>query len=69
LVGGGTPYGGGGAPPRLARLGRLGSASMPDLAAELTAIGAEPLPAAADDDVWRELCTWVLSDAAQPELN
>jgi hypothetical protein len=54
---------------RLARLGRLGSASMPDLAAELTAIGAEPLPPAADDDVWRELCTWVLSDAAQPELN
>ena len=42
---------------------------MPALAAELQLIGAEPLPAATDDDVWRELCAWVLSDAAQPELN
>jgi hypothetical protein len=55
---------------RLARLGRLGASSMPALAAELTRIGAEPLPAAAsDDDVWIELCTWMLADAATPDLN
>jgi hypothetical protein len=54
---------------RLARIGRLGSSSMPALSAELTRIAAEPLPAAADDDVWRELCTWMLSEAVMPEQN
>jgi hypothetical protein len=55
---------------RLARLGRLGSTSMPALAAELTKVGAEPLPAVpAEDDVWVELCTWMLEDAAAPDLN
>lgn len=54
---------------RLARLGRLGSSSMPALAAELTQIGAEPLPAARDDDVWRELCSWMLAEAAAPGQN
>ena len=54
---------------RLARLGRLGSSSMPALAAELTRIGAEPLPAAEDDDVWHELCTWMLAGAVAPEQN
>jgi len=55
---------------RLGRLGQLGSTSMPALAAELTRIGSEPLPSAAgDDDVWAELCTWMLAEAAMPELN
>jgi hypothetical protein len=54
---------------RLARLGRLGSASMPALAAELTRIGAERLPPVEEDDVWRELCTWMLAEAAALERN
>lgn len=54
---------------RLARLGRLGSTSMPALSAELTEIGAEALPEPAEDDVWRELCSWMLVDAARPDLN
>jgi hypothetical protein len=55
---------------RLGRLGELGRDSMPALAAELRALAAEPLPASAtDDDVWEEVCTLLLADAARPELN
>jgi hypothetical protein len=54
---------------RLGRLAELGRDSMPPLAAELRALAAEPLPARAeDDDVWQEVCTALLADAAKPEL-
>jgi hypothetical protein len=55
---------------RLRRLGELGRASIPHLAAELRAIGAEPVPAsAADDDVWEVACTHLLNAEVRPELN
>jgi hypothetical protein len=54
---------------RLGRIGALASASMPALAAELRAIGEEPLPRAADDDVWAVVCEALLADVARPELN
>jgi hypothetical protein len=55
---------------RLGRLGELGRDSMPELAAELRALAAEPLPAhAADDDVWEEVCTVLLAGVARPDLN
>ncbi len=55
---------------RLGRVGRLGRESIPALAAELSAIGAEPLPAnPEDDDAWGAVCTALLADVARPELN
>jgi hypothetical protein len=55
---------------RLARIGRLARTSMPDLARELEAIGREPPPERpGDDDVWRELCDFVLDRVRRPELN
>jgi len=55
---------------RLGRLGAFGRKSMPVLAAELTSIAAEPLPARAeDDDVWQEACTHLLAREARPGLN
>ena len=55
---------------RLARIGRLARKSMPDLARELEAIGREPPPQRPeDDDVWRELCEFVLDRVRRPGLN
>jgi hypothetical protein len=55
---------------RMARIGRLARKSMPDLARELEAIGREPPPQRPeDDDVWRELCEFVLDRLRRPELN
>jgi hypothetical protein len=55
---------------RLARIGRLARTSMPGLARELEAIGRErPPECPADDDVWRELCEFVLDRVRRPELN
>jgi len=55
---------------RLGRIGRVARQSMPELAAELEAIGAEALPERPeDDDVWCEVCELLLADLAQPELN
>jgi hypothetical protein len=55
---------------RLARIGRLGRTSLPNLASELEAIGAESLPEeAANDDIWEEVCRYLLADVARPELN
>jgi hypothetical protein len=55
---------------RLGRIGSLAATSMPILAAELRAIGAEPLAArAVDDDVWSVVCEALLADVARPELN
>jgi hypothetical protein len=55
---------------RLARIGRLARTSMPDLARELEAIGRETPPQRPeDDDVWRELCDFVLDRVRRPELN
>jgi hypothetical protein len=54
---------------RLGRIGALASQSMPELAAELRAIGEEPLPSADDDDVWEVVCAALLADVARPELN
>jgi hypothetical protein len=55
---------------RLGRLGELGRRSMPALATELRALAAEPLPSqAADDDVWKEVCTALLAGVARPRLN
>jgi hypothetical protein len=43
---------------------------MPELAVELKALAAEPLPDhAADDDVWREACLHLLAEVGRPELN
>jgi hypothetical protein len=48
---------------RLGRIGRLARTSMPLLAAELEAIGAEELPERPeDDDVWAELCDLLLRE-------
>jgi hypothetical protein len=55
---------------RLGRIGRVARRSMPELAAELEGIGAEPLPEQPeDDDVWCEVCELLLADLARPELN
>jgi hypothetical protein len=55
---------------RLGRIGRVARKSMPELAAELEAIGGEPLPEQPeDDDVWCEVCELLLADVARPELN
>jgi hypothetical protein len=55
---------------RLGRIGRVARRSMPELAAELEAIGGEPLPEQPeDDDVWCEVCELLLADVARPELN
>jgi hypothetical protein len=55
---------------RLGRLGTLGCESMPELAAELRTLAAEPLPERADDDdVWEVTCAALLADVARPELN
>ena len=55
---------------RLARIGRFARTSMPDLACELEAIGREPPPQRPEeDDVWRELCEFVLDRVRRPELN
>ena len=55
---------------RLGRIGRVARTSMPELAAELEAIAAEPLPRQPeDDDVWCEVCDLLLSGLARPELN
>ena len=55
---------------RLGRLGALATESMPDLAVELEALAAEPLPEAPeDDDVWQEACTSLLSEVGRPDLN
>lgn len=55
---------------RLGRIGRVARGSMPELAAELEAVGAEQLPERPeDDDVWCEVCELLLADLAKPELN
>ena len=55
---------------RLGRLGELATESMPELAAELKALAAEPLPERPeDDDVWHEACEQLLAEVAKPELN
>jgi hypothetical protein len=55
---------------RLGRLGELATESMPELAVELKALAAEPLPErAADDDVWQEACLHLLAEVGRPELN
>ncbi len=55
---------------RLGRVGRLARKSMPELAAELEAIGAEPLPEQPEeDDIWCEVCDLLLSNLVRPELN
>jgi hypothetical protein len=55
---------------RLGRIGRLARTSMPELAAELAAIGAESLPKRPeDDDVWCAVCELLLADLARPEWN
>lgn len=55
---------------RLVRISSLAGASMPLLAAELQALGEEPLAVrAADDDVWAVVCEALLADAVRPELN
>ena len=55
---------------RLGRIGRLARRSMPDLARELEGIGGEPPPERPqDDDVWCELCEFVLDRVRRPELN
>lgn len=55
---------------RLGRIGRVARNSLPALAAELEAIGTEPLPERPeDDDVWCEACEFLLGDLARPELN
>ena len=52
---------------RLGRIGRLSRTSMPLLAAELEAIGAEELPGRPeDDDVWVELCGRLLWEEVRP---
>jgi hypothetical protein len=55
---------------RLGRLGALATESMPDLAVELKALAAEPLPGRAeDDDVWEEACVHLLAEVGRPDLN
>jgi hypothetical protein len=55
---------------RLGRIGRVAHSSMPALATELEAIGAEPLPERPeDDDVWCKVCELLLAELARPELN
>jgi len=55
---------------RLGRIGSLAGNSMPALAAELRAIGEEPLSVSpSDDDVWSIVCNALLADVARPELN
>ncbi|HEV7640699.1 MAG TPA: hypothetical protein VGO39_07535 [Gaiellaceae bacterium] len=55
---------------RLGRLGGLATESMPELAVELKALAAEPLPERPeDDDVWEEACVHVLAEVGRPELN
>ena len=55
---------------RLGRLGEFATESMPDLAVELKALAAEPLPERPeDDDVWQEACARLLADVGRPDLN
>jgi hypothetical protein len=55
---------------RLGRLGQLATESMPELAVELKALAAEPLPnRAEDDDVWQEACVHLLAEVGRPDLN
>lgn len=55
---------------RLGRLGELAAESMPDLAIELKALAAEPLPERPeDDDVWQEACGHLLAEVGRPDLN
>jgi hypothetical protein len=55
---------------RLGRLGELAAESMPDLAVELKALAAEPLPERPeDDDVWQEACVHLLAEVGRPDLN
>jgi hypothetical protein len=55
---------------RLGRLGELATESIPELAVELKALAAEPLPnRAEDDDVWQEACVHLLAEVGRPDLN
>jgi hypothetical protein len=55
---------------RLARIGRLARTSMPLLAAELEAIGAEELPERPEhDDAWAELCQVLVRKEVRPDWN
>jgi hypothetical protein len=55
---------------RLGRLGELATESMPELAVELKALAAEPLPERPeDDDVWQEACVHLLAEVGRPDLN
>ena len=43
---------------------------MPDLAVQLKALAAEPLPERAEeDDVWQEACVQLLAEVGRPDLN
>ncbi len=52
----------------LENLAQLGVGSVPTLSGELAAVARGPLPAAADDQVWRE-ATLGLTETLGAELN